>query len=115
MVREREDNVQKKLDRCLISHDLKMLFQKLMITHRARISSDHPPIVIQADCSTNNTRNRVRPYRFEAIWLSSDECEEVVCQAWTYSFQNQAEQQVGPKIQWCGEFLKDSILPLLGI
>lgn len=74
--------MQKRLDRCLISQTLKRIFYpKMLIRHLARIASDYTPLLIQGSKMYFRRQNRVKPFGFEAIWLHSSECEEVVRQA----------------------------------
>lgn len=57
------------------------------ITHHHTSHSDHSLILLQFDVTqpfpTDN--NRSKPYRFEAMWVKSKECEKIIERNWDYS------------------------------
>ena len=69
------------LGRGLVSIRRKLIILWLVIVHFPIYRSDHAPILL------NSCRMRIwnvgkRPFRFEPLWLSKDECRDVVAKAW---------------------------------
>ncbi|XP_021718590.1 uncharacterized protein LOC110686283 [Chenopodium quinoa] len=73
--------IRERLDRFLGDDAWCQLFPQFEVKHLVRIASDHAPIMMNTDVVFDRGK-RSRPYRFEAWWLSSAECEEVVDTAW---------------------------------
>uniref|UniRef100_A0A803M2M8 Reverse transcriptase zinc-binding domain-containing protein n=1 Tax=Chenopodium quinoa TaxID=63459 RepID=A0A803M2M8_CHEQI len=76
-----ETVIRERLDRFLGDEAWCHLFTQAEVQHLVRISSDHAPIMMNT-ATVFDRGKRSKPYRFEAWWLSSSECEEVVDRAW---------------------------------
>ncbi|KAK4413835.1 hypothetical protein Salat_2796300 [Sesamum alatum] len=52
------------------------------VDHLDMLGSDHCPILLDTDATPVQTKRRNRPIRFEALWLRSEQCEEIVRRSW---------------------------------
>ncbi|XP_021730608.1 uncharacterized protein LOC110697550 [Chenopodium quinoa] len=77
-----ETLVRERLDRFLGDNEWCVKFPQFSVRHLVRVASDHSPIMLD----TINYFDRgktVKLFRFEALWLSKEECSKVVKEAWT--------------------------------
>lgn len=51
------------------------------VRHLPIYKSDHSPILLKAGASPHEEGN-TKPFKFESLWLSSDDCKKVVDDAW---------------------------------
>ncbi|XP_021842437.2 uncharacterized protein [Spinacia oleracea] len=72
-----------RLDRGVASLEWIQLLPHIGVIHRPSDKSDHIPIELTTMPRSGTPRNRCKPFRFEDMWLSSPDCEEVVKGAWT--------------------------------
>ncbi|GAV86959.1 hypothetical protein CFOL_v3_30385 [Cephalotus follicularis] len=71
----------KRLDRALVTTDWKIMFENAQVFHLPKTHYDHCSLLI--DINYNQRRlTRVKPFRFEAAWLSHPSFEEVFCIEW---------------------------------
>ncbi|KAL2936773.1 Protein translocase subunit SecA, partial [Bienertia sinuspersici] len=70
-----------RLDRFMACDDWCSLFPSNEVCHFPIHRSDHAPIMLQAGKNDEQWR-KGRLFKFEAYWLSREECEEVVRNAW---------------------------------
>ncbi|KAK4427592.1 hypothetical protein Salat_1528100 [Sesamum alatum] len=72
-----------RLDRVFGSVSWSSLFPTAQVEHLPRKYSDHCPILIRIkqERQTLHPCGR-RPFRFEAIWVKSAECERLIREAW---------------------------------
>ncbi|KAL4370540.1 hypothetical protein AHAS_Ahas06G0076000 [Arachis hypogaea] len=95
-----EDNIQERLDRALATIEWQQTFPKTIVQHLSRYKSDHSPILIDMMGEKRQRRKIPHRFRFEECWLSNEECERTVEEAW------KGEQ--GPiqgRIAYCGKEL----------
>ncbi|KAL2933323.1 5'-nucleotidase domain-containing protein 1 [Bienertia sinuspersici] len=69
--------VRERLDRFVANDGWCRLFPAVRVCNYPIAHSDHAPIFIKAG-KEENIWTRKKIFRFEALWLSNDECEEVV-------------------------------------
>ncbi|XP_019173838.1 PREDICTED: uncharacterized protein LOC109169412 [Ipomoea nil] len=69
-----------RLDRALCSADWRMRFPEASVSHLARFSSDHAPILVCLDGSKN--RRKAAPFAFQAAWLTHADIRNVVARTW---------------------------------
>ncbi|XP_056697297.1 uncharacterized protein [Spinacia oleracea] len=72
--------IRERLDRYLADEDWVYLFPHNEVLHFPIYRSDHAPILLK--CGTENVRKKGKKlFRFESMWLSSEECGRVVSSA----------------------------------
>ncbi|KAK9741228.1 hypothetical protein RND81_03G090600 [Saponaria officinalis] len=91
------------LDRALVKPDWVDLHPTLLLHHLARESSDHNPIKISRP--TNTSRRKRRYFKFEDVWVTSANCEEVVRDAWTDHVATNGDAPEVMKIKRCAAAL----------
>ncbi|XP_012857002.1 PREDICTED: uncharacterized protein LOC105976270 [Erythranthe guttata] len=81
--RDHPYTVRCRLDRVCASADWLLKFPRALVHHMAYSGSDHVPLQLVLDpAQADSERRKKRPFRFEAIWLRRDDCEEIVQQNW---------------------------------
>ena len=74
--------VQERLDRALVSTNWTSLFPRVRLYNVAFYSSDHKMLILKAIPPKSRNKRGKQLFRFEAMWLKEDECDEVVKEAW---------------------------------
>ncbi|KAK6126320.1 hypothetical protein DH2020_039965 [Rehmannia glutinosa] len=87
-----------RLDRCVGNDALRSLFPRHMIEHLNSISSDHHAIFVTLHHTHSQPQRsrRKNPFRFEAYWIKSKDCEKVIQESW-----NSSLDSLNDKIQNC--------------
>ncbi|XP_050238375.1 uncharacterized protein LOC126687864 [Mercurialis annua] len=75
------DNIKQRLDRFLATSEWIALFPDYSSQHLVRISLDHCPICLHLT-GVERYEIKKRVFRFEAMWLSHPDCEEIVKGGW---------------------------------
>lgn len=73
------DAVLERLDRVLVNHNWFSFLPDMSVCCLPIVSSDHAPLCIST-CS--NIPRKCRPFKFEAMWLVNNACNDVVTKAW---------------------------------
>ncbi|KAF8391778.1 hypothetical protein HHK36_022012 [Tetracentron sinense] len=81
--RSREGNVRERLDRAMATSDWCFLFPFTTVKHLSCHTSDHSPLLLAFDKEAPKIARKKRSFRFEAIWIRSPECSEIIDSAWT--------------------------------
>ena len=76
--------IRERLDRMLGDDEWCNLFPSWEVAHLPRYRSDHAPLLLKTGINDQYRRNN-KLFRFEAMWLSRDECATVVEEAWRSS------------------------------
>lgn len=84
------------LDRGVANDQWRLLFQRAMIQHCARTSSDHAPIIL--DTFSDNF-NGPQPFRFETFCIREPSFKVVVQQAWEVEFSDSLGFQICQNIK----------------
>ncbi|XP_050281349.1 uncharacterized protein LOC126722235 [Quercus robur] len=71
-----------RLDRVLATANWILKFPSIRLHHLQGLSSDHKPLWLASDDVNTRFYRPQKPFRFEAMWLKDDRCEEVVHSAW---------------------------------
>ncbi|KAJ4834508.1 hypothetical protein Tsubulata_049656 [Turnera subulata] len=74
---------QRRLDRAVANSEWRVLFPEASVIHLTRTYSDHHPLLV--NLSGETTVPSVRPFRFEAIWLSHPSYGKVVMESWRHN------------------------------
>ncbi|KAL0357534.1 UNVERIFIED_CONTAM: putative mitochondrial protein [Sesamum calycinum] len=74
--------VSERLDRACANLDWSHLFPDASVSHIPVACSDHKAVVVQLRDRPVQTQQWSRPWRFEAAWLQSKQCEQVVENSW---------------------------------
>ncbi|XP_075636519.1 uncharacterized protein LOC142608713 [Castanea sativa] len=91
------------LDQCLATSSWFLKFPGSKVYHLRCDSSDHIPLhVVQSDL---DFPKRKKLFRFEEMWLSNRECEEVVFSAWNSGGGQRLGGDVLAKVEKCGKEL----------
>ncbi|KAL9151827.1 hypothetical protein ABFS82_11G077500 [Erythranthe guttata] len=81
--REAPDTVRSRIDRVCANNAWLHLFPQSRVQHLELPGSDHVPILFEGCCPSHSFNRRTRrPFRFEAMWIRRDDCEEVIRQQW---------------------------------
>ncbi|XP_042988739.1 uncharacterized protein LOC122316273 [Carya illinoinensis] len=82
--REREHNINERLDHFLANNAWCQTFPMAKVTHGSAAYSDHVHILFQTeDCIPR--RRGSRPFGFKAMWVEDDECGKVIKNAWSFN------------------------------
>lgn len=79
--RDGEQRILERLDRLLANSKWCFLFPKFSIQHGQAPYSDHCPIWMNTEGFTP-IRSGPKPFRFEAMWVGEEECENIIKQVW---------------------------------
>ena len=77
-----DQNVWIPLDKGVATIDWILKFPTSRIHHLDAFHSDHKPLLLCSDSELKRFYRKVRPFRFEAMWLKDNSCEGVVKDAW---------------------------------
>lgn len=80
-------NTVKILDRAICNFDWRIRFECVEINHLPKLKSDHSPLLINFEHRRNANRRR-RPFRFEAIWLTHPNFNQLVNDNWINQMSN---------------------------
>lgn len=72
--------IMERLDRVYSKSDWLQEFNNVTVTHLPKIYSDHNPILVNLNNSTNNTY--ARPFRLETFWCSHSDFPRIVKESW---------------------------------
>ena len=76
--------LRERLDRILADDEWCNLFPSWEVVHLPRYRSDHSPLLLKTGINDQFRRGN-KLFKFEAMWLSKDECATVVQEAWSES------------------------------
>ncbi|XP_050207714.1 uncharacterized protein LOC126657122 [Mercurialis annua] len=113
--RRRDDNlIQIRLDRFVANMKWQESHPGWLVSHISRYKSDHCPILLDStglDRSSGGVP-RSRPFRFEQMWMTNDNFDGVVSEAWRES--GMGSMDFMTKIEACGANLKSWALSNFG-
>ncbi|KAL0396708.1 UNVERIFIED_CONTAM: putative mitochondrial protein [Sesamum calycinum] len=76
------ETIYERLDRACADPSWRSNFPNTVVRHVPTSSSDHAVLLIDTDTTCDHSRPRQRPFRFEAAWAASAECECIVRDGW---------------------------------
>ncbi|KAK9292510.1 hypothetical protein L1049_020483 [Liquidambar formosana] len=97
--RSGEECIRERLDRALITMDWSLMFPLALVEHLVCSASDHLPILVVTDGNGVVSGWRKKHVRFEAMWVRSEECEQVIQEGWSTMGLGSAMYCVSEKIK----------------
>ncbi|KAL0438584.1 UNVERIFIED_CONTAM: hypothetical protein Slati_2341400 [Sesamum latifolium] len=82
------DTIYERLDRAYADPAWRNRFSDSIVHHIPVTSSDHSAILIDTENARQQPRPKHRPFRFEAEWASSEDCEQEVKEGWNEGTNN---------------------------
>ncbi|KAL3522003.1 hypothetical protein ACH5RR_014837 [Cinchona calisaya] len=80
---EAPDTARGRLDRACVTNSWLAIYPTSTLTHIFLHRSDHRPILLKASKQSDLApRGRFKRFRFEAIWIQSNTCEEIIKSCW---------------------------------
>lgn len=76
--------VRERLDRFLANEGWCNLFPNAAVVHLPIYCSDHAPLLLKTENVASTQKSRM--FRFESLWLSKEECAEVVNNSWRCNY-----------------------------
>ncbi|KAL0361211.1 UNVERIFIED_CONTAM: hypothetical protein Sradi_3805600 [Sesamum radiatum] len=76
------DTIYERLDRACSDSSWQTRFPAAVVRHIPVVSSDHSALLIDIEPAHRPSRPRYKPFRFEAAWASSTDCEQVIREGW---------------------------------
>ncbi|XP_059635983.1 uncharacterized protein LOC132278193 [Cornus florida] len=102
--RDGRANVRERLDRALATHEWGTHFTYAFVTNIRVFGSDHSAIMLSL---TQQRVSKGRCFRFDARWLTSEECAKIVADSWQTSCRDTLQFQLKNKITTCRQSLKN--------
>ncbi|KAL5773507.1 hypothetical protein ACOSP7_013098 [Xanthoceras sorbifolium] len=75
------EEIWERLDRAVCSNSWRIKFAEGFVKHLPRINSDHCPLLLLTR-SNHMPEARLKPFRFEAMWLKHKEFVDVIKKNW---------------------------------
>ena len=91
--------VKERLDRCVANKAWFDLFPQAFVDHLSAPVSDHAPICLAL---RQKIKRQQRRFRFEAMWLSHEECESTIHHSWSSAVGGWGMEKLTGKIDRCG-------------
>ncbi|KAL0322092.1 UNVERIFIED_CONTAM: hypothetical protein Scaly_2505600 [Sesamum calycinum] len=101
-------------DKACANSGLSSLFPDVSINHVPMTCSDHAALLIRLADTQGFGSKASWPWRFEAAWLQSAQCEQVVADSWMSALRNIQETVLSNQIACCQANLKRWSLVLRG-
>ena len=101
-----DQNVWICLDRGIATVNWILRFPTTRIHHMDVFHSDHKAILLISDSKQQRFYHKGKPFRFEAMWLKDNSCEDVVRQSWGEVSASSPEVVLTTKLDKCQENLR---------
>ncbi|KAF7135399.1 hypothetical protein RHSIM_Rhsim08G0131400 [Rhododendron simsii] len=98
-----ECNIRERLDRALANVDWRNIYPFAQVFHDLLVGSDHCPLILNCCVPLKKV-----PYsfKFESMWCTSDECNEVIANSWNSNHRGSALSILTHKLKHCRDALK---------
>ncbi|XP_060182548.1 uncharacterized protein LOC132612262 [Lycium barbarum] len=96
--------IRKRLDRILVNDQWEQKFQKNMVKHLARTGSDHRPLLLKCQDTSNNF---ISYFRFLNFWTEQEDFLEVVQNVWDENIPGNAMWRLHQKLKLLSKRLID--------
>ena len=94
--------IKEMLDRVLVNLECLEVLPNLQVFNLPAVGSDHSPIDMNTNCTDKKASKR---FKFEAIWLEMEECEQVIKEGWEKVYSGSKVNQVIRKLGFCRKLL----------
>ncbi|XP_040988956.1 uncharacterized protein LOC121236574 [Juglans microcarpa x Juglans regia] len=102
--RQNQQVISERLDRFVANMKWMECFPQSRVYHCSAAYSDHLPISLSL--SDGLARRRSKLFRFEAMWIEEDECEEVISRHWQEAAGGNNLMAISKKIKACSRGLE---------
>lgn len=102
--RDSAENIQCRLDRALVTTPWMTMFPEAHLWNLDREWSDHSPLKLTLWKTSGVGTLGVKPFRFEQMWTTEEECEGIIKEAWAYgaSCETKLEECATQLQKWSG-------------
>ena len=101
----RGELIWERLDRGVANYEWLARFPIGRIRHLHCFTSNHRPILLSLDSNGEHQQWRHKPFRFEAMWLTSLDCNGVVSRPWAINHDGTPMHVVSKKLKTCKKML----------
>ncbi|KAL0399728.1 UNVERIFIED_CONTAM: hypothetical protein Sradi_2316100 [Sesamum radiatum] len=98
--------VYERLDRAVANIGWSQLYPEASVSHLPQTCSDHKALLISLVTRVECLQKWSRPWRFEAAWLQSDQCEKVVTDGWDVCLGDIRTGGIADRLASCQQHLK---------
>ncbi|OMO84106.1 Endonuclease/exonuclease/phosphatase [Corchorus olitorius] len=102
--REKGQCTWERLDRAFANAEWFQTFGNAVSTNLPISVSDHSPLWVQFE---RRDTFRKRPYRFEMMWTTNPQCEEIIRKSWNQVVSGSAAYKVVQKVKFARDELKN--------
>ncbi|KAF7139019.1 hypothetical protein RHSIM_Rhsim07G0114000 [Rhododendron simsii] len=95
--------IMERIDMAFANMDWRERFDTALVFVEVAVGSDHNPLLINTNFSLNKIQ---RPFRFESLWTTEDECHCIIAKAWNHTFVGSEMFQLCKKLRGCKDDLK---------
>ncbi|KAL0405608.1 UNVERIFIED_CONTAM: hypothetical protein Slati_3874700 [Sesamum latifolium] len=99
--REAPHMILERLDRACGNNNWRLSFPNTQVSPLESIYSDHTPLLIELAPVQNRSERYVRPFRFEAAWTRTVDCEKIISDSWLIPSRTSAQDIFQQKINFC--------------
>ncbi|KAF7115523.1 hypothetical protein RHSIM_RhsimUnG0053200 [Rhododendron simsii] len=91
-------NIRERLDKALATVEWREIFPYAQVFHELMIGSDHSPIIVHCCIPPKRV-----PYvfKFESMWCTSENCKNIIANAWAVNCRGSAMFQLVQKLKNC--------------
>lgn len=97
--------IEERLDRFCATPEWHQMFPRSIVHHSTALSSDHCPISI--DLEPSLMVRKKKSFRFEAMWVREQGCEQVIKDLWHNTRGNSASEKVSNGVRQCSSDLSE--------
>ncbi|KAJ8432652.1 hypothetical protein Cgig2_011818 [Carnegiea gigantea] len=97
--------VEERLDRYCANINWSLYFPNAHVTHIDYDISDHLPMLLKCNPSSNGPSHRTRRFHLENMWFTDPSCKEIVASAWSLVLQSDPVDNLLVRIANCSREL----------
>ncbi|KAG5545233.1 hypothetical protein RHGRI_017638 [Rhododendron griersonianum] len=91
-----------RIDMAFANMDWREKFDTAMVFVEVAVGSDHNLLLLNTNFSLNKVR---RPFRFESLWTTEEECHRIITKAWDQEFVGSEMFRLCKKLRGCKDEL----------
>ncbi|KAF7154196.1 hypothetical protein RHSIM_Rhsim01G0175200 [Rhododendron simsii] len=92
------DFIMERIDMAFANVEWRVLFETALDFVEAAVGSDHNPLLLNTNYSLNKVR---RPFRFESLWTTEEECQNIIWEAWPREVDGSEMLQMCKRLRGC--------------